>query len=278
MPVTVGGVSLDSLVWNVTTRSDRVSTAGRRGQNIERAGLDGRSWWPGKPLDELEFDLKMWIQGSDPFGELPTVPLARRKVAARYDRLLRVMAQQVGLVEIVDTEAQRRCFGEVAGAVSPDIMAGGNRAEVKFPVTVPAGCWEDVTAFDTGAAVVLPAAGNVTVVGGGGGTLPLLGLTITLTPPASNVVITTSDGHWVQFAGALPVGAATVLDLNADDPNAYQVSSPGVSLLSKVTWDSVAPLPIPVGSGADPVLAVTAASTTGASRIRIQGRRRWMSA
>jgi hypothetical protein len=268
MGVTVGGVSLDSLVWNVRTRGDRMVTAGRRVKNIARAGLDG-----------LAFSLRMWILGADPLGEFPSDPVMRSRVERRYEKLLRVMAQQDELVEVVDTRSQRRCFAEIGDNIGPTIQAGGSRAEVEFPLVVPAGCWEDVTPFDTGTGVVLPANGSITVTGGGGGTLPLQGLTITLTPPASNVVITTADGRWVQFAGPIPAGAATVLDLNVADPYAYQLGAPATSLLSKVTWDTVAPLPIRASaSGADPVLTVTAGATTAASRIRIQGRRRYLTA
>jgi hypothetical protein len=276
MGVTVGGVSLDSLVWNVRTRADRIASAQRRGKNQPRAGLDGTAWMPGKPLDELQFNLQMWILGADPLGEFPADPDMRTKVLKRYDKLLRLMGQQSALVEVVDVGRQRRCFAEIGDNIGPSVMAGGTRAEVEFPLTVPAGCWEDATPFDTGTAVPL-AYGPLTVTGAGGGTLPLLGLTITLTPPASNITLTTSDGRWVTFAGALPAGAATVLDLNTADPNAYQTSSPGTSLLSKLTWDSIAPLPIPA-STADPVLTVAASATTSASRIRIQGRRRYHSA
>lgn len=276
MGVTVDGVSLDRLVWNVRTIGDRLITAGRRGGNTPAATVDGTIWRADKPLSELYPSLSMWLAGADPDGDFPAVPRMVARMRLRLDELLTLLVGQDRLREIVDTDTGRRCFAEVTDVLAPRTMAGGARAEVVVPLVVPAGCWEDVTAFDTGA-VVLPAAGSVTVTGAGGGHLPTTGLTIELTPPGRNIELTTADGRWIKFNGDLPAGAATRIHLDPLDPRCYQISAPGVSLIAAVVLPDVVPLPLP-NSAADPVLDVTAEAVTGASRIRVQGRRRWLSA
>lgn len=276
MAVQVNGTLLArDLVWNVRTIGERISTAGRRGANVEANVIDGTLWRPDKPLTELLFTLSMWLSGADPDGEFPADPTLRARMRKRLDQLLALMGQQDGLSEIVDTETQRRCFAEITDAITPSTMAAGARAEVSFPMVVPAGCWEDVAEFDTGQ-VVLGASTNVPVPCGGS-TLPTVGLRLELTPPASNLLIETPGGRWVRFNGALPAGAYTVLDLNPRDPACYQSSAPGVSLLAAVELPDVVCLPLPAAV-ADPVLEVTAAATTAASRIRVRGRRRWQTA
>lgn len=275
MPVTVGGVDLASLVWNVRLQGERLVTAGRRGTNVETSNVDGTLWRPDKPLAELYPILSMWILGADPDGEFPAETRTRMRMRARLDQLLLLMGQQEALVEVVDTDSQRRCYAEIQAALAPTTMGGGGRAEVQFPLVVPAGCWEDVTAFDTGSTVF--GASTAVTVPCGGSNLPTVGVTIELTPPASNVRVTTAGGKWVQFNGALSAGASTMLDLNPRMPAAYKTTTPTVSLLAAVELPDVQPLAIPA-SVTNPVVQVTAAGTSGATRIRIRGRRRWQTA
>lgn len=274
MGVILGGTSLDSLVWNVRSRAPRMATAARRGGNVETAGLDGTVWQPGKPLAELDVDLVMWIVGSDPDGDMPDEPRLQRRVATRYEQLQRLIARQDQLVEVVDTDSQRRCYAEIQEGLTPGLQAGGSRAEISLPLVVPAGCWEDLATFDTGPQP-LPSSGEVTVTGAGGSTLPTLGVTVTLTPPGRNVRLETVDGDWLLLAGDLPTGGDTVVSLDPWTPDV--IAPDGTSLLSALTWNTAAPLPLPAGE-ADPVLSVTAEATTTDSAIAIAGRRRWLSA
>jgi hypothetical protein len=276
MGITIGGTSLDTLVWNVRTLGERMATAGRRGTNLESAGLDGTRWRGNKPLAELQLTLSMWILGSNFDAALPGSPTMRQAVRTRLDTLLRLINQQEALTTVADTTSNRQCRAEIQGALGPATMAGATRMELQLPLVIPAGCWEDVTAF-TPAAVLFAASTAVTVVGGGGGTLPLTGMTVKLTPPASNVRITTAAGKYVQFNGAVPAGADTWLVLDPENPQAYQTSAPTVSLLGSLDLPDVIPLAIPA-STADPVVTVTAASTTSATRIRFTGRRRYATA
>jgi hypothetical protein len=275
MGMTVNGESLDRLVWNVRTIGERLATGGRRGANVETNAIDGALWRSNKPLGELLVTLSMWLSGSDPDGDFPEDPLLRSRMRRRLDQLLVLMGQQDALAELVDVETQRRCFAEISQPVMPSTMAAGARAEVQFPLTIPAGCWEDVDEFDTGD-VVFDGDTDVTVPCGGS-TLPTVGLRFDFTPPASNIRVETADGRWVEFNGPLPAGAATRVDLNPRNPAAYQLTAPGTSLLAAVVLPDVQSLALPV-SAVDPVVTVTAAGTSAASRVRVRGRRRWQTA
>lgn len=275
MGLTVNGQTLDRLVWNVRTIGERLGTAGRRGANVEANQIDGTGWRPDKPLAELLITLSMWIAGADPDGDFPSDPFMRTRMRRRLDQLLLLMGQQDDLAEIVDTDTDRRCYAEISQPLLPTTMAAGARAEVQFPLTIPAGCWEDVDEFDTGD-VVLTADTDVTVPAGGS-TLPTVGLRIDVSPPARNLRIETAQGRFVEFSGDLPAGAATRIDLNPWDPQVFQVSTPAVSLLAALTIPDVVPLPLPAAV-ADPVISITAQATSAASRIRVRGRRRWQTA
>ena len=276
MGMTVNGQPLArDMVWNVRILGERLGTAGRRGGNLEANQIDGTGWRPDKPLAELLVTLSMWLSGADPDGEFPADPLMRSRMRKRLDRLLLLFGQQETLAELVDTETQRRCYAEVSQPLLPQTMAAGARAEVQFPLTIPAGCWEDVAEFDTGDQV-LTAATNLPVPSAGSN-LPTVGLRIDITPPARNVRIETAQGRWIEINGDLPAGAPLRVDLNPWDPQAYQTSAPGVSLLAAVVIPDVVALPLPAAA-VNPVLSVTAEATSAASRIRVRGRRRWQTA
>jgi hypothetical protein len=276
MGVTVGGVSLDTLVWNVRSRSGRWGTGGRRGGNIPSGGLDGSVWSPNKPLDELDVVLEMWILGSDTNGHMPDSTAGKALVRSRRDQLYRLMANQAALFEVVDTESNRRCLAECTANLESAVQAGGTRAEVTFPLVVPAGCWEDASVVTTSNAV-LTASGSYTLTGMGGGTLPLQGLVITVTPPARNILITASDGSTIRFNGDLPAGGTTVIRTDPANPKARH-NDTGASLMGAVVWaPGPVPFAIPPGTS-DPVVTITAETTSGASRIQFSGRRRWHAA
>lgn len=274
--LTVGGTSLSSLVWNVRTRSGRMTTAARRGGNLPLAGRDGTSWRP-KPLDELAFELSMFLTGANTDGSMPADGSMLAKIRSRYDDLCRLFSAQQKLVEVVDTDSQRRCFAQLDSGMAPQ-MTGPGRAEVVVPLVVPAGCWEDTALFTT-TNTVLPSNGPVTLNGAGGGTLPLAGFTIRLKPPGRNIRVTASDGSWIEFQGDLPVGNDTEILLGEVPPDARQVGSP-TSLLNAVrwSWGRSGSFSIPLIGTADPVVTVTSENGSGASRIQFEGRRRWTSA
>jgi hypothetical protein len=276
MGVTVAGTSLASLVWNVSTRSGRMATAPRRGGNAPNGARHGAAW-RAKPLDELSFELQMWLLGSNTDGTMPADGSLRQKVRDRYDQLCRLFNGQQGLVELVDTDSARRTFVELESGLEP-VMTGPGRAEVVVALRAPSGCWEDTAAFST-ASVVLPASGPVTLNGAGGGTLPLFGLTIRLKPPGRNIRVTASSGAWVQFNGDLPVGNDTEILLGESPPDARQIGS-STSLMSSVRWafGAAAEFQVPLLDTADPVVQVTSEAGSGASRIQFFGRRKWVSA
>lgn len=274
MPLTVNGESLASLVWNVETIADRISVTTRRGGNVETS-VDGSFWHPNKPLAELGFGLKMWITDDSDAEFSGGVKGSRMR--RRLDKLLRIIAQQNALAELVDTETQRRCYAEMVDSVVPVVMTDQKFMTLVIPVTVPAGCWEDVAEI-LSTEVSLPSNAAVTLDGFGGGTLPLAGMTVKLTPPGRDIQITASNGSFVKFVGALPAGNPTRLFLK---PGAIDVKQDGnsASLISALQFNRSMPLAVPATAG-DPQVTVTStlADITAASMIQFIGRRRWLTA
>lgn len=274
MPITVDGVSLQHFGWNITTTGSRLRAAAPRGSNIEVAGADGAVWQPHKPLDELQFELSMWILGADADGGMPEDGIGRARVRQRVDELLALLWRTDRLVEVTDTDRGRRCFAEVLQPFDPTTMAHASRAEFAIECNVPAGCWEDITVVDTGP-VPLTNSQATTLTGFGGGNLPPGQLTVRLNGPGRNIRLTTADGAWLAFNGDLPT-AGVVIDTAL--PAAYPADNPTVSLMTQARWAPHAAM-LPLGySPTDPVLGITADATTTDSRIQITGRRRWRSA
>lgn len=262
---------LAGLTWNVRTKGDRWATAGLRGDNRIVPALDGATYRPGKRLEQLDLSLECWIVGAHQDGGMPDSAYGRQLVHERYQALLNGFRGTLG--EVVDTDTGRRCWAELAGSTDPSTMAGGTRAEVDLDLTVPAGCWEDVTGFSVAATPVANGT-QVTLPGAGGSRLPIIDAKLMLTPPYRNVRITEPGGQWLQFDGDQPGSSVLTIDCTAWTAT---LQGGSVNYLPRVRWSAASMLPIS-GFPGPPVLTVTGEGFSSASRLAVTGRRRWYSA
>lgn len=263
------------LTWGARTIGDRLNAADLDGENASIPGRDGALWTPRKTLQELELTVKTFITGADYTGGMPSAAGGRAIVRARYGKLLQVLRNPDALTEIRDDETNRAALVELISGPSPDTMAGGTRAEVEFDLRVPAGCWKDTAAFDTGTVNVANGTVLSLPAGAMGGDLPIVDAVITLTPPASNITITEPGGQSLTFAGALPAGNPTVISCSAW--TAIQAGA-STDYLPRITWTAAEILPIRSRGSTPPTLTFAMSGTTTATKVRVQGRRRWYTA
>lgn len=194
------GVDLDKLCYNVASRSGRLQTAPRRGKNVDVASRHGTVFTPGKKHTGAVIPLKLWVVGADELGRVPRDGTMRELFQANLDRLLNIFsADTVELIDPMPDGTRRRITGQVLDTISPEVQAGGTRAELGISLTCAAAFWEDVdpvSAYRSGT-------GIWDVVPFQGATAPMDDLVVRFTAPATNPRVTDSKGVWVAYNAAL---------------------------------------------------------------------------
>lgn len=204
-PITIDGLSLDSLAWNVESRIRQ--WAGSRTGDIPVPGVDGELATVNDDLEANLFTLSMWVLGTDEFG-MP--------VASRMDRCY----QNLDLLSfyfrgkrhtLLDVREQvnadgtvRQFYGKIVDAVPPDW--GRGRAAFTVSIKNPAGVRQDPAPADWSQTGVV--ANTVyEVITLRGGTAPCDDSTVVVTGPATNPQVTdTATGSYVRLNAALAAG------------------------------------------------------------------------
>lgn len=152
-PITVDGVRLDTLAWNITKVSR--SVASRRSADVEVPGADGTIPSLNDPLAAVTMGLELWLRGTDADGAVPG-GLSRRSVFwQNLDELVHLFGKRHGLIELTETVAPgqvRRTYAKVTDTIQPDVNEPGSAGTFSVALTIPAGVWEDVAAatWDSG--------------------------------------------------------------------------------------------------------------------------------
>jgi hypothetical protein len=212
MSLTVNGVALNTLAWNVQNRSARWRVPGRRGANVPLPGVHGTLVVPGKPFDENTLVLNMWAVGCNTDGSFPASPSRARLCRDNLDTLTRLFTAPVlNLTETVDADI-RQATGEVVTTIDHSSMAGGTRAEFSVEIVVPKAFWFDQSAVTQ---TLIPGSADATLAytGFSAATAPLVDLTYEVTGPASNpTMYDPVTGQWVQLMQVLGAGVKWTLD------------------------------------------------------------------
>ena len=147
-PITVDGVRLDPLAWNITQISRAV--AARRDRNIALPGRDGEVPSLDDDLEPVVLGLTMFVMGTDEDG---LVPAAGRLDTLRenLDELVHLFGKRHALLDVRETVANgqvRRAWAKVQDTIAPDLSASGSFGEFTVSLTLPYGVWEDPTTSD----------------------------------------------------------------------------------------------------------------------------------
>jgi hypothetical protein len=286
-PITVDGVRLDTLAWNVE-KVNR-ATAARRSADLDIPGLDGVVPSVNDPLEAGSFGLELFVRGSDVDG----VGLSKTTLWNNVDTLVHLFGKRHSLVELVETvgASTRRAMAKVVDTIAPDVNDTGSVARFSVGFSIPAGCWEDTATADwTSGVIVSGTPQEVTTLQGA--TERNQDATLLVTGPITNPMVTDpATGAWVQLGAALTgtqfwrvnlatwssrygtglgLGSADTTGTDAQDLTTYG-GALGVTSFTTLT---------PVRTAGDPVrrtsLALSGtAGITSATRLSVRARRKY---
>lgn len=200
-PITVDGVRLDTLAWNIT-KINRAMAA-RRDRSITLPGRDGTVPSLDDDLEPVNLGLEMFVMGTDADG---LVPVAGRRDTLRnnLDELVHLFGKRHALLDLRETVAngvERRAWAKVQDSITPDISTIGGSGEFTVSLVLPYGVWEDPVAATWTQAAPVTAAPVVTLQGA---TERIQDAIFAVKGPATNPRITdVATGSWVQLNAAL---------------------------------------------------------------------------
>jgi hypothetical protein len=157
--VTVDGVRLDTLAWNIEAISRAVSS--RRSGDFTVPNLDGSIPTLNDALEPTTYGLQMWLRGTDVDGVTPGVG-SITTLRNNLDELLHLFGKRHALLEVreqVDAGGtERRAWAKVTDTIEPDLGGAGNSGRFMVGMVLPYGVWEDVNTTDLTLAAPVTAA------------------------------------------------------------------------------------------------------------------------
>lgn len=205
-PISVDGVRLDTLAWNISKINRAM--ASRRSADVEVPGLDGTLASLNDNLEPLVFGLDMFVMGTDANGAVPAMG-RRDQFRANLDELVHLFGKRHALLEVteqVTATQSRRAMAKVVDSITPDSAENGSSGQFTVSLQVPAGVWEDPTTSDwTSAAIVSGTAQEVTTLQGA--TERIADAVILVQGPVANPKVTDpATGAYVQLTATLAAG------------------------------------------------------------------------
>lgn len=288
-PLTVDGVRLDTLAWNVL-KINR-STASRRTGNQVLPGVDGVVPSLNDNLDGMTLGVEMFVMGTDADGAVP-VAGKRDTMRANLDELVHLFGKRHALLDVreqVTATDTRRMWAKVQDSIAPDINLPGSSGQFTVGLYLPYGVAEDPDTADWAGAAGA-ASGTVQEVTTLRGATERTTDTIVLVKgPVTNPRVTDPNtGAYVQLNQALSgvqfwrfnvatwstrYGAA--LGLGSSDATGTDGTA---STVTGGTRNQAAFLPIvPIRSGGLRIsqLVLTGTAMTGATQLSARTRRKY---
>ena len=204
-PVSVDGVRLDTLAWNVE-KIER-ATAGRRSGDYDIPNLDGTVASLNDALEPASYGLHMWLRGTDVDGAVPAAG-SLDTLRANLDELLHLFGKRHALLDLreqVSATEERRAWAKVTDAIAPELNTPGSAGTFTVALTIPAGMWEDVATQDWTQANPVTSAEVTTL---RGSTERVNDAIFLVEGPATTPRITDpTTGMWVELGFSLPAGS-----------------------------------------------------------------------
>lgn len=205
-PVTVDGVRLDTLAWNIEQINRQVSA--RRSSDYDVPNLDGVVASVNDALEPGSYGLQMWLRGTDVDGAVPGAG-AMDTLRANMDEMFHLFGKRHALLEVREQVladgTQRRAMMKVTDTIAPDLNLPGSAARFTVGLVIPAGLWEDVATSDWTQLNPVTAAEVTTM---RGATERCTDGVFLVTGPATTPRITDpTTGMWVELGAALAAGS-----------------------------------------------------------------------
>ncbi len=283
--VTVDGLVLNTLAYNISTRAGRYTTPDVRTKNIELPGRHGTLNVRGKKFQQGQFVWTMWIRGANEDGSVPDNTIQRRLFQQNLDLLLQVFTRRTGLLDIRQTlpdGSVRQCFGEVLAVVDPQSKSVQPMATLSVAITIPTAFWQDLTAITYTSSAGLSASQTLTLSPFIGATAPMEDLVWTITGAATNAKVQALESGaalnvdtWMQFNSTIPTMKTLTVDCSAWTVVGSVGFTPSTSNLVHVGSSSFISLP-PGPQNTAPQVQWTASSVDSHTQITVVGRRKYV--
>ena len=204
--ISVDGVELSQLAWNITSYSGMRQLPPVRYSSVVVPGRHGEIPSTFVDFEPPEQALKMWVAGSDFEGRIPKDPSRVAELHNNLDQLFMLFGKRHAPLDLRMTVGPgnvRQASAQVITSIAPDILEAGVAAEFTVLFQLPDVFWRDVATSDwTRLAPTAGVAYEVTTLTGGTG--PVTDPLVLVTGPATNPrVQDATTGSWVRYDGVL---------------------------------------------------------------------------
>ena len=220
-PLTINGVRLDTLAFNISTYDGRRGMPSKRLASVLLPGVHGALPVLSNGSFEVgSFILKMWVAGAEVDGTVPHATSPSRKLYDRnLDAIFHLFSTTDRLLDLrqkMGDGSVRQAYGRVTESVIPAV--GGAewaiRAEVTVSLEIPSVFWQDAAEQSFVGTASASSPHNLTVTTLTGSTAPIEdGIFLVYGPAASGVRLSCPDlGSWIVLNRALAVGEVWRVD------------------------------------------------------------------
>jgi hypothetical protein len=216
-PVTVDGVRLDTLAYNIETKDGRDLGPTIQGEDITTGMRDGDIFVPNKKSGPGRIVLSMWVNGTDEDGVVPADSYL--KYRQNLDKLRRIFGVRHRLLDVreqLDVAGAhiRQALCTVGAVIDPAMLANfPYTARMSVELKIMDGFWQDLadSNFDTGIGLLANTDHDVDEFALA--TAPMRDMWVVLDGPATNPkVIDNRTGHYAKLNGVVGNGLQWVVD------------------------------------------------------------------
>lgn len=274
--LTVNGVVLNTLAYNVSSLAGRLKAPGLRTENITVPGRHGSLRTRRKLYEEGQIVLPLWVRDTDPNGLNPS----DEQFYDNVDMLTKLFRPGNGLLEVVHTlpdGSSRRALAECTEAIDLG-MRGRGLANFSAALRVPSVFWEDVVPISQ--ELSLPHTGPVGQLSGM--TAPLDDAVIVLTGPITGARVEASLSGaplekpvWFRYAGTISAGQTLTVNIGEwtlSGGGGHVVNYSHLTHSGDARWLVIEPGKVDVVPG----LIVTGSNMSSATKLKITARRKYL--
>lgn len=282
--LSVDNLTLNTLAYNVSTWTGRLTTPDVRTKNIEIPGKHGTQRVMAKRFQEGQFILNMWVRGANQDGSVPDRTIGNRLFFDNLDLLLQVFSRKSGQLDVrqsLPDGSIRQCFAEVNAVMDPTSKSANPMAQFSVALTIPDCFWQDLNAVTYTSPASLPTSEILTLSPFVGATAPMGDLVWTVTGSATNAKIQALENGspleqdtWMQYTGTIPSTDQLIVDCSSWSVTGSGFS-PSTAFLGHAGSAQYMDLqPGPQNSA--PQVQWSAASVNSHTQLTVTGRRKYV--
>lgn len=282
--LTIDGLVLNTMAFNIETLGGRMKTPDVRTKNIEVPGRHGTMRMRQKKFQQGEFVLSMWVRGCNQDGSIPDNTIQNRLFWDNLDLLLQVFTRRSGKLDIRQTmpdQSVRQCYGEVLAVIDPQSRSVNPLAKFSVAICIPDAFWQDLNAVTYTSSAGLTASQTLTLTPFIGATAPMEDLVWTITGAATSPKIQALENGsalevdtWMQYNAVVPSTDTLVVDCGAWSVTGtgFTVSTATLAHTGSARFMAVQPGP----QNTAPQVQWTCSSPDSHAQLSVTGRRKYV--